>query len=133
MQVHYFTDTYAPSKEVKFRLRKMAEIAAISKLCDQESLYNQAKEQYEALAKKYNSVAETKKRGFWGKFWDNLSNTTTYVEMVEPMEECFDYKSTYSFYSLIPNRSELILAIKHKLKEWDEGHDNMSGLDRMRR
>ncbi len=133
MQVHYFTDTYAPSKELKFRLRKMAEIAAISKLCNQEELYSQAKKQYDSMASRYNAVAETKKRGFWGKFWDNLSNTTTYVQMVGPMEETVEYKFTYSSFSEVKNKSELVLILEYKLNELKRGYDTMSALDGIRR
>lgn len=128
MKVYYNTNHYAPSAELKFRLRKLAEIAALSKLYGQTDLYNQAKEQHDKLVYQYNEVAKTKKKGFWGQFVDNLTNTTTSVHIADFLDKSHDYNNTISLYSKFTDRSLLAQALKSALDEWEKGSDTLSRL-----
>lgn len=130
MKDYYYNKTYSPSKDLKFRLRKLAEIAALAKLCNQVDLYKQAKEQHDSLVSQYNSVARTKKKGFWGQFVDNLTNTTTNVIMADYLEDDSNYQNTFSSYSALSNKPELIVVVlKNTLHELARGSDLLSKYD----
>lgn len=131
MKVYYYDNTYGPSKELKFRLRKLAQIAAIAKLCNQMDLYNQAKEHHDSLVTQYNSVAKTKEKGFWGKFLDNLTNTTTSVIMANYLDKDTDYETALITYTHMKEiRPEFMpTALKTALEEWERGFDISSRFD----
>lgn len=122
MDVYYNNEIYGPSSELKFRLKKLAEIAALAKLCNQDDLFEQAKNQYNSLANSYNSIAETKKKGFWGQFLDNLTNTRSDVVMVGSLESSTDYSFALSSYKVLGDYSFRIYALNKALEDLKRGY-----------
>lgn len=91
MKVTYTTEKYTPSKELNNRLLHLAYIAAAAKQLGQESLFSKTQQEHDKLVSQYNSVANTKKKGFWGQVWDNMTNTTTHVETLDYLVSSNDY------------------------------------------
>lgn len=122
MPFYFTTQTYAPPSELKFRIRKLAEIAAIAELCNQTELYNQAKDAHDSIVSQYNSVAETKKKGFWGQFLDNLAFIETHIVMADYLEDDHDYISTYNLFRKF-DTVQLIPLLNKYLKDLELGYD----------
>lgn len=130
MQVTINQQSYGPSNELRFRFRKLCEIAAAAKVSGQTELFEQAKSLYDSLASQYNAQARPKKRGFWGQFVDNLTNTETSVHIQGPMESELNYTSNITQYTTIyqQKKEALLQMLNSLLEDWKRGSDMLSSL-----
>ena len=128
MTIHETFETYGPSKDLWFRLRKLQEIAAAAIIMNHVELYNQAKSLYDQMICEYNSQAETKKKGFWEKFFDNLTWTSSSVTILNELENSPEFNDLVTYYREMSKINHLFLPqqLKKSIDEWKLGRDLLS-------
>lgn len=95
MKIYKTTESFRPSSELKFRLRKLAEIGAFAKSLNQIDLFNKTKQLHDKLVDDFNAQGkEATKRSFWGKMLDEITWTERYAEKLAHMEDCLNYRNS---------------------------------------
>ena len=83
------------------------------------------------LLKEITQLSDVTEKGFWGKFLDNLTNTTTSVIMANYLDKDTDYETALITYTHMKEiRPEFMpTALNTALEEWERGFDISSRFD----